>query len=157
MNIFNDINKIHLEEQQRRAEAQKNAEKRHQEELKQLGIDEEQYQKIQKKAERKERIKDGVKGTLGCLGVVAIMAGAIFILTLDWVMYAIIIGITLILIGIVFLIIYNSMKWPTSKFWKIIISLIVSVLVVALVVWFVGKHTPEIDPDSSGIPLKYHY
>lgn len=104
MNIFNEI---YRDQQKRRAEAQKNAEEHHQEELVRLGISEEQYQEIKKRDERHERIKDTTKSIMAFIGLVAVIIGTIAFFSSDfgrkavmWIGVAIVLG--LLLIGIWF-------------------------------------------------------
>ncbi len=151
MNIFNEI---YRDQQKRRAEAQKNAEEHHQEELVRLGISEEQYQEIKKRDERNERIKDTTKGIMAFIGLVAVIIGTIAFFSSDfggkavmWIDVAIVLG--LLLIGIWFVcefVVYPALRnWKATKYWKIIITVVVSLLIVSLVIWITGTG-PDINP-----------
>ena len=150
MNIFNEI---YRDQQKRRVETLKKAEERHQEELVRLGISEEQYQEIKKRKERNERIKDAAKGILAFIGVVAVIVGAIVFFSSDlgekvvmWVGVAIVLGILLIGIWLVCEFVYPALqRWKAAIIWKIIITVVVSLLVVALIIWIIGTG-PDINP-----------
>jgi len=64
-----------------------------------------------------------------------------------WIDVAIVLG--LLLIGIWFVcefVVYPALRnWKATKYWKIIITVVVSLLIVSLVIWITGTG-PDINP-----------